>query len=531
MQVIHHARIYTGDPAHPSASAMVIEHGKVVAIGSDDEILNVYRDQRELNANGLRIIPGLTDSHIHLEEYALTLQYIDCETHSRQECIERVSARVRVSKPGEWLLGHGWNQNNWPEGYGTARLLDEIAPHNPVYLTHKSLHCAWANTTALRMAGVMQGRQDPPGGKISRSPGGEPDGIVFESAMGLLEAAIPIVSADQSANAIREAIPLLWKVGLTGVHDFDGPRCFTALQLLHQQNALKLRVMKAIHLEDLPHAVGIGLRSGFGDDFLRIGSLKLFADGALGPHTAAMLAPYEDDPANLGMLMMDAGVVFEHGKLAAENGISLAVHAIGDLANREVLNGYAQLRRLERNSSTRQSPRLRHRIEHVQIIHPADIPRFADLDIIASMQPIHATSDMLMADRYWGDRSKYAYAWQSLLSNRARLVFGSDAPVESPNPFWGIHAAVARRRVDGSPSPLDWYPEQRLNVEQAITAYTANPAYAAGMENQLGKLASGFLADLLILNLDPFCCSPEELPTIHPLAVMVDGEWVVNVLE
>jgi predicted amidohydrolase YtcJ len=349
--------------------------------------------------------------------------------------------------------------------------------------------------------------------------------------MGFLEAAIPEPSIKQVEQALQFSIPLLWQMGLTGVHDFDHRRCFSALQAIHQRHELKLRVLKCIHPEDLSHAVEIGLRSGFGDDLLRIGSVKMFADGALGPHTAAMLQPYCDEPLNQGMLMMDAGTIVEYGRLAVENGISLAVHAIGDRANREVLDAYAKLRKLEHLTPFAAQNPPRHRIEHVQVIHPDDIHRFSELNIIASMQPIHAVSDMLMADRFWGDRSAYAYAWRSQLSHNVPLAFGSDAPVESPNPLWGIHAAVTRRRADGAPSQQGWYPEQRVSVDEALQAYTIGAAFAAGLENRLGKLTPGYLADLVVLSEDPYTCEPDELLTIHPLATMVGGEWVYFELE
>jgi predicted amidohydrolase YtcJ len=531
MLVIHNANLHTFDPSHPNASAIAIDFGWVVGVGTDDEINSSFTTANRLNADGRTIIPGLTDAHIHLEDYAFGLQKVNCETLTRQECLQRIAERVISTAPGEWILGHGWNQNNWAEGYGTASLLDDIAPNNPVYLTHKSLHSAWANSTALHLAGIMRDTPDPTGGRIGRLIDGEPDGILFESASAIVEQAIPAPSFEQVVNTIHASLPLLWRMGLTGVHDFDGSRCFSALQVLQHRDQLKLRVLKNVHLEDLPHAIEVGLQSGFGDDMLRIGALKLFADGALGPHTAAMFAPYEDAPTNFGILMLDADKVYEYGRLAVENGISLAVHAIGDRANHEVLAGYAKLREFERTLDTISHSPLRHRIEHVQVIDPADLPLFSKLNLIASMQPIHATSDMLMADRYWGQRSANAYAWRSLLSSRAPLVFGSDAPVESPNPFWGIHAAVTRRRADGAPSPQGWYAEQCLNTDEALYAYTTGPAYAAGMEDRLGKLMPGSLADLLILSGNPFTCPPEALINIQPLATMVGGEWVFSQLE
>ncbi len=526
MHVIHNANLHTLDPLQPSATALAIDHGHVIAVGMDDEILSTFITSDLYDAAGRTIIPGLTDAHIHLEDYALSLQKVDCETATRLECLQRVAERVNATPPGEWILGHGWNQNNWTEGYGTASVLDDIAPNNPVYLTHKSLHSAWANSAALHLADITCNTPNPADGWIGHLTNGEPDGILFESATGILEGAIPEPSLEQVINALLKAIPRLWQAGLTGVHDFDHSRCFSALQILHHKHDLRLRVLKSIPLESLPHAVELGLRSGFGDDILRVGSVKLFADGALGPHTAAMLQPYDNEPDNLGILMLDAEELFEQGRLAVENGISLAVHAIGDRANREVLNAYAQLREFEHTIPSLSQNQLRHRIEHVQVLHPDDISRFSQLNLIASMQPIHATSDMLMADHCWGARSAFAYAWRSLLSHNVPLAFGSDAPVESPNPFWGIHAAVTRRRADGTPSGQGWYPEQRLSVDEALHAFTTGAAYAAGMENHLGKLAPGYLADLLILNHDPYSYPPEQLLVIRPLATMVGGEMV-----
>jgi predicted amidohydrolase YtcJ len=312
-------------------------------------------------------------------------------------------------------------------------------------------------------------------------------------------------------------------MGLTGVHDFDKRTCFQALQILHERGDLRLRVVKSIPLELLPQAVELGLRTGFGDDYLRIGSIKLFADGALGPHTGAMFEPYVDDPQNRGMLILDGEGLFEHGRLAADSGLSLAVHAIGDRAVHEVLNGFERLRAYEWEQRL---PALRHRIEHVQTIHPDDAGRLAELGIIASMQPVHAPSDMEATERYLGGRAVNCYAWRLQLEHGARLAFGSDAPVESPNPFHGLHAAVTRRRADGAPGPDGWIPEQRLAVGAALEGFSLGPAYAAGMESRLGRLSPGFLADLIVLDDDPFTCEPDVLRTLQPAATMVGGEWV-----
>ena len=539
MQILFNARIYTLDSANPIVSALAVDDGRIIATGTDAQILGEFESRGEAIDLGERIcLPGMTDSHIHLQHYALGLQKVNCETSTRGECLARVQELALNTQPGDWILGHGWNQNDWPEGFGSVAELDAIAPDQPVYLTAKSLHAGWGNSEALRRAGISSGTPDPEGGRIQRNARGEPTGILFESAMSLISDVLPQPSLGRIAGAIEFAQDQLWRMGLTGVHDFDRQDCFRALQVLHQRGRLGIRVLKSIPLEALPQAAELGLRSGFGDDFLRIGSVKAFADGALGPRTAAMLQPYEDEPENRGIAMFDAEELYEYGRQAVENGLSLAVHAIGDRANHEVLEAYRQIRAFEdelritkREVESVRLPHLRHRIEHVQIIHPDDAPRLAALNIIASMQPIHAASDYPAADRYWGKRAANSYAWRTLLDYRTRLAFGSDAPVDSPNPFWGLHAAVTRRRQDGSPGPEGWYPEQKLSIREALHGYTQGAAYAAGMENSLGKLARGYLADLLVLNADPFECNPAELLKVKPLAAMVGGEWKFSDLD
>ena len=524
MRILYNAKICTLNPQKPRASALLLDDDCILAVGNDDEILAEAGPKTEkIDLQGKTIWPGLTDAHIHLQWYALSLQHIDCETSTRQECLQRVADRASQTQPGEWILGHGWNHNVWAEGYGDAQLLDQAAPHNPVYLTTKSLHAGWANSAALRLAGIDSGTPDPIDGKIGRDASGKPTGILFETAVALVESILPTPTVEQVSQSILAAQEELWKVGLTGVQDFDQASCFAALQILDQRDQLRLRIIKSIPLENLGHAVGLGLRSGFGSEYLRIGSVKMFADGALGPRTAAMLQPYENETDYQGLLMMDAEQVSESGQQATQNGLSVAIHSIGDRANHEVLNGYAQIRHFEDEHAL---PHLRHRIEHVQLLHPEDLHRLAKYDIIASMQPIHATSDMLIANLHWGKRSAYSYAWKSLLEHGAHLVFGSDAPVESPNPFWGLHAAVTRRRADGSPGPAGWYPEQRLTLLEALLAYTQGPAYAAGLENRLGKLEPGYFADLILLDVDPFSIPAQEIYQIKPIAVMVGGQWV-----
>jgi predicted amidohydrolase YtcJ len=522
MKLLYNAYIHTQDPSNPTGSAIVIDRERIVAVGEANNLLLQYPDAEKQNMEGRVILPGLTDAHLHLKNYALSLQKVDCETDTKEECLRRVEERARKAKPGEWILGHGWNQNMWGV-WPTASELDAIAPNNPVYLTAKSLHASWVNTAALKLASVTSQTPHPQNGQIQHDDKGNATGILLETAMELVGDMVPEPTLAEIADAMDRAQTILWKMGLTGVHDFDRRDSFMALQQLHAQGKLKLRVLKNIPVELLDQAYELGLRAGFGDDWLRIGSVKVFMDGALGPHTAAMFQPYIGEEDNRGILNMDGEELFEHGRKAAQVGLALTVHAIGDRANHEVLDAYEQLRNYE---SENHLPALRHRIEHVQVIHPDDAARLGKMNVIASMQPIHATSDMLMADTFWGERSRLAYALKTQLDYGARLALGSDAPVEPPNPFLGLYAAVTRRRADGSPSAEGWYPEQKLTMAQAWEGFTLGPAYAAYMENRLGRLAPDHLADLIVLENDPFTCAPEDLLTMQSSATMVGGEWV-----
>ena len=523
LKLLYNAHIRTLDESTPFATALLVDQGTVAAVGepSDFQGLGSAAVQREDMA-GKTIWPGLIDSHLHLQNYALGLAKVDCETDSKDDCLTRIAGRVRETPPGEWILGHGWNQNTWGAWPSSADL-DALSPHNPVYLTAKSLHASWVNTEALRNAGIRRDTPDPVNGFIQRSGSGEATGILLESAMELVSRHVPDPPPHEIEQAIEAAQHSLFQFGLTCVHDFDRREAFAALQGLQERRLLKLRVNKSLPVENLDHAIALGLRSGFGNDGLWIGSIKVFMDGALGPRTAAMFDPYAGEPDNRGILNLDGEELFEISLRAASAGLGMSVHAIGDRANHEVLNALEHLRLSEGELSI---PHLRHRIEHVQIIRPQDAARLAALDIIASMQPVHATSDMDMADKYWGERSALAYAWRTQLSNGAHLAFGSDAPVESPNPFAGLHAAVTRQRADGSPDPLGWYPEQKLSLLEALEAFTLGGAYAANAEDRLGKIAVGYHADLIVLERDPFVCHPSEILNIIPSATMIGGEWV-----
>ena len=520
--VLKHGRIYTLARELPRVEAMFIRDGKIIWLGENtavDQYIGPNTDVVSLE--GKIVIPGLIDAHIHLQKYAFSLSYVDCETPHLTDCLKRVEEKAQRTPHGKWILGHGWDQNIW-DSYGTASQLDMVTSDHPVYLTAKSLHASWVNSRALHIAGISAATKDPVGGAIQRLDDNAPTGILFEEAMKLVSGKIPIPEQAQISSAIEQAQSILHTYGITSVHDFDGADCFHALQQLHSNDKLRLRVLKNIPLAHLDSVLDLGLRTGFGNDFIRIGNVKLFSDGALGPRTAAMLAPYDHDEANAGLLLLDSEAIVEIGIRAAQGGLGLTVHAIGDRANHVTLDAYEEIRRFEASTSYGLLP---HRVEHLQVLHPDDLDRAASLGIIASMQPIHATSDMDTADQYWGERTRYAYAWNTQLKHGAQIYFGSDAPVESPNPFWGLHAAVTRQ-LRGSPTiESSWIPEELITLEDALTAYTSAPGLAFS-PTRIGLLRAGYVADLVLLDIDPFHTPPHELADIKPVGTIQAGHWV-----
>lgn len=519
IQILRNAHIYTGCPTHPWATAIALVGERVAALDGEALAWADAPGATITDLNGATVLPGLVDSHLHLMWYALSLHDLDLRDLSWEQCTQRVAERAAASPPGAWIQGRGWDQNLWPGGiFPTAAALDAAAPRHPVALIAKSAHAAVANSAALRLAGVTAETPDPEHGYFGRLPDGAPDGMLFECAMESVLAAVPAPGVEEVAEALKAAQAHLLAVGITGIHDMDAAPAFAAYQTLHRRDELRVRVVKYARLETLDAMLGAGLRSGLGDDRLRFGGLKLFADGALGARTAALFAPYAGEPDNAGVLTLEPEQLREIARRAAEGGVAVAIHAIGDRANHLVLDVLEEVHPLD--------PALRHRIEHVQLLAPEDVPRLARSGIVASMQPIHAPHDQAMAERYWGARTARAYAWRSLLDAGTVLAFGSDAPVESFNPFLGLYAAVTRRHeVGGAPGPAGWHPEQRLALAEAVRAYTWGAAYAAGLESRLGQLAPGFLADLVVLDRDIFALPPEALLETCARRVMVGGAW------
>lgn len=525
IRILHNGRVYPHALASVPDQAIAICGDRVLATGSNVDILNAYGKKAQLSdLGGQTVLPGFTDAHIHLQHYAGNLKRINAETGTLAECLQAILKTQKTSAGIDWLLGHGWNQNTWGGRFPDRHDLDPVSAGQPAYLTAKSLHAGWCNTKALELAGISRGTPDPEGGRIQRDVSGEPTGILFEAAMQMVERLIPDPDDTARSNDFQAAQAELNRLGITGIHDFDGLDCFRTLQRLLNDDCLHLRVVKNIPYPDLNRIINSGISGGFGHPLLRFGAVKLFADGALGPGTAAMLASYESSPGDTGMLLLSEEEILEAGRKAAGNSLPLAIHAIGDRAVRTVLNA---LIRLQEQVDRNQFPAARHRIEHLQLIAPSDLELLRGSGIIASMQPYHMVSDLDIAQRHWGLRSEYSYAWGSVAETGTVLAFGSDAPVESPNPFSGLHAAVTRKPAD-YPEKDGWYPRQKLSLRQAIRAYTTGPAYASGQEMQLGKLEAGYFADLIVLDKDPFIIPHDELPRLVSSATMVSGQWTWN---
>ncbi len=515
------ARVYSLDSQNTAGSALAIRDGRIVAIGSESDCRAALSQPEVIDCGGRAVIPGLIDAHMHMELTALARQAVAAETPTLELCLERVAEAAARTPVGQWVTGQGWNQNDWGGAFPSATDLDRVAPHHPVYLQVKSAHAAWVNTRALGIANITANTPDPEGGRILHNAEGEPTGILLETAMALVQERIPPLEEQALATLYADLQADAWRWGLTGVHDFDGRRSLAAWQILRERGGLGLRVVKTVRAAYLEQALALGLRPGFGDEWIRLGQVKVFMDGALGPRTAWMLAPYEGEPDNLGVMVTDPEELYEIGRRAARGGFALTVHAIGDRANHEVINVFEHLLK-EYGPRIRQ----RYRVEHVQVAQAGDLARLGALGIVASMQPLHATSDGPVAERLWGHaRSAGAYAWRSVLDVGATLACGSDAPIESLNPWTGIHAAATRRRVDGWPGVDGWFPEQRLTIAEALRGYSRGAASAGGMTGLTHGLTPGSLADVAVLDQDPFTVDPANLPTITSVATMVGGQW------
>ena len=522
----------TLDPATPRAEALAVRGERILAVGSREEIERYRGDATEvIDLAGATVVPGLIDAHEHFPLIGKRVQqvFLD-ETRSAAEALEIVKRELEKIPPGEWLVGQGWHTVTWNgSDYPGEEELSRISPDNPVYLVGMASHAAWVNAKALELAGITRDTPDPPGGKIlKRADTGQPTGILLEEALDLVSRLLPPETRESRKEDIRRSIETALRFGLTGMHD-AGSNAETVgiFKELLAEGAFPFRLYVML---DVPNA-GAVLDSylehppeiGLGDHRLTIRCFKAYADGALGARGASLLEPYSDDAEATGLIQNSEDELDRLIEKAGSKGYQVAIHAIGDRGNRNTLNA------VERARKALPGKDLRVRIEHAQILSPSDIPRFAGLSVIASMQPIHATMDMGFAETRVGpERIKGGYVWQSLLSSGARVAAGSDTPsfpVVYNNPLWGIHAAVTRQDADGKPEG-GWYGAQKVSRMDALKMYTIHPAYAAFEEDIKGSLSPGKLADLTVLSKDILTIPDAEIRDTEVVMTVLGGKVV-----
>jgi predicted amidohydrolase YtcJ len=501
--------IRTLDPALPVAAGLAVAGDRVVGgVGTHETALP---GPERVDLGGRCIVPGFTDSHVHFPTWALARREVRLEgARSLDEALARVHGAASELRAGAWLRGRGWRSGDWsPPAEPTKEALDAVTGPVPAALTARDGHSLWLNSAAL---GGADGDLRVPGGVVEVDEGGAPTGVLSEESAWHFRDAYVVPGDDEYVEAMEDGLRTAAARGVVAVHDKDGPvGALRFWQRLRDRGLLTLRVWQSLPHERLVELEGTGLASGFGDDFLRLGYLKVFMDGTLGSQTALMLS-------GSGVRITSGDELAEIVRRGARAGWPVAVHAIGDAANRDALDAF------ERTQDEWRPRGLRHRIEHAQLLAPEDIGRFSALGVAASVQFSHAPSDRDLADRYWGDLTGGAYAFRSLWDAGALVANGSDAPVEELDPLLGLRAGV-ERSLDDRPS---WHPEQRLTVEEALAATCVNAAFLEHAERRRGMLRPGYLADLVVLDRDPVDCPPDRLAEVQVVATMVGGRWVHN---
>jgi predicted amidohydrolase YtcJ len=499
------------------ADAVFVRGGRISAIGRTRDLVAAVPGATRIDARGATVTPGLCDAHLHFVPWAQGRRQPDLlGAATRAEALARVDRALGEMTGDAPLVGRGWDEMGW-EARPDRTSLDALAAVRPVVLHSHDFHSVWANSAALRAAGVTRATVDPAGGCFERDGSGEPTGIVRENAVSVFAALEAQAGPEITAAVLDDAAAALHAAGITAVHDFQRNAADMA-RMRALAGRRRLRVLQHVGEEQLAQLSAAGLASGVGDAWFRVGALKLFADGALGSRTAALLEPY-DDGHGLGMVTIPREELIAIVRRAAEAGFASAIHAIGDRAVRHALDAFEAAR------AAAPAPPLPPRIEHVQLLHPDDLPRFAALGVAASMQPQHATSDAFAATAAWGARCALGYPWRSLHESGVLLAFGSDAPVEPPLAWLGLHAAVTRTRPDGTP-PGGFVPEQRIGLDQALRAYTEGAASLAGLAGQLGTLEPGAEADLVVWDRNLHAVPPEVLPLARPAITVLGGEIV-----
>jgi len=513
--------IYTMNPKLSMAEAVAIKDAKIIAVGTNADVENLERKNFSIiNLNGKTVIPGLIDCHTHFLSFAYRLKRANLEgIESFDKLISNIKLFSKNLKTNEWLVGDGWDKNVLGnESIFTKESLDQVCPQNPVALQSKDHHLFWLNSKALKMAGINRDTSDPNGGKIKRDAiTKEPTGLLKENACNLVWQKIPPPSISATKELVKEAMKIANTYGLTGIHNFDEHEAFSVFQQLYESDELTLRVCFWIQNRDLDSAIGLGFRSGFGNENLRFGGLKLYSDGTLGSQTALMFKPYQGSKNNYGIEVTSQEQLSDRVKKASQAGISAAIHAIGDKGVHQALNAIESLR------PNKKDRKLRHRIEHVQLLHPSDVERFGKLGVIASVQPVHIPTDRENAEKYWGKRCQLAYAYKTLMENGARLAFGSDAPIETLDPLKGICAAVLRKNIREDES---WYASERMRMASTIYAYSQEASYASYEENLKGSIEVGKLGDMVVLSQDIFDIDLEKIPETKVECTILGGKIV-----
>ncbi len=525
--VLTNGKIWTGSQAQPQAEAVACLNGRIVAVGSSAEVLRSAGPRTEIiDLGGKLVVPGFNDAHVHFYDGGSDLSGVQLrDAKSEAEFRERIRRFAAQLPKGRWILGGDWDHENWtPARLPTRQLIDEAAGDHPVFVSRLDGHMALANTLALKLAGITRDTPDPPGGTIVRDSNGEPAGVLKDAAKAAVERIIPAPSEEEIDDAIRAAMRYAAENGVTSVQDVSAaPPYLRVYQKLLQRGELTVRISGHQPLADWKRLAGVGILANFGGPMLHIGALKGFADGSLGSTTALFFEPYLDAPSTSGLAndeMIPESKMLGHIIDADRAGLQVAVHAIGDKANHLVLNFFEQ-------AIAANGPRdRRFRIEHAQHLQADDIPRFAKLGVIASMQPYHAIDDGRWAEKRIGpERARRTYAFRSLLDAGAILAFGSDWDVAPMIPLSGIYGAVTRRTLDGK-HPGGWVPEQKITVSEALRAYTWGSAYASFEEKIKGAIEPGKLADMVVLSRDILTIDPAEIADVKVLMTVFDGKVI-----
>jgi predicted amidohydrolase YtcJ len=525
------ARLWTGDQAAPWAEALAVSGERLIAVGTNADIRRLASTVTPIDAGGRLVLPGFIDAHVHFLEGGLRLASVQLrDARSRDEFVNRIRAFAATVPAGTWITGGDWDHSLWGGELPSRDWIDPVTPNHPVWINRLDGHMNLANSAALKAAGVTRATSDVAGGEIVRRADGEPTGLLKDNALALVDKVAPPPSPEMRRRAVTAAMRYVAERGVTTVHDMSTSAAWDDMALyadMRKANALQTRIYSVVplaqweRLRDVVARGEYGGADGRGDGWLRVGGLKGFVDGSLGSHTAAFNEPFTDMPNDRGLLVNTPADLYRWISGADKAGLHVMVHAIGDRANRLLLDTF------ERVATENGARDRRFRIEHAQHLAPSDIPRFVALNVIASMQPYHAIDDGRWAEKYIGDRIKTTYAFRSLLDARATIAFGSDWFVAPPTPLEGIYAAVTRRTLDGK-NTTGWVPQQKITVEEAVRAYTANAAYASFDESRKGILSKGWLADFVMLDRNIFEIPPEEIGAVRVRMTVVGGRPVFD---